>query len=386
VLTLIVNGDVYAPEPLGRRPILLVGSRIARAGSVDRSACEALDVGFEVIDAEGCVVVPGLIDPHEHLLGGSGEQGFATQTPEITLEEILLGGITSVVGCLGVDTTMKTPAGLLGRVKALREEGLGAWMWSGGYDVPPTSILESVRDDLMFIDEVIGCGEVAISDERSVDPDPRELARVAHDAYVGGMLSGKAGLTHFHVGEGERRLRCLREILDRERFQVDPAWLYVTHVQRNSELLCEAIGLARAGAAVDFDVAAHDLAKWLSCYREENGPPDRLTISSDASISSPGAVLAQIRDCVFRQGFALEEVLPLATANPARILRLERKGRIGPGMDADLLVLRRDSLELVEVIAGGRRLVAGGALAAHERFLDHTERTIHLQGRSGSSG
>jgi len=97
-------------------------------------------------------------------------------------------------------------------------------------------------------------------------------------------------------------------------------------------------------------------------------------------------VLEQIRDCVLRHGFALEEVLPLATANPARILRLERKGRIEPGMDADLLVLRQDSLELVEVIAGGRRLVAGGALAVHERFLDHTERTIHLQGHSGSSG
>jgi beta-aspartyl-dipeptidase (metallo-type) len=383
VLTLIENGHIYAPEPLGRRSVLLVGSRVARLGPVDRRACEALDIGFEVIDAEGCAVVPGLIDPHEHLLGGSGEQGFSSQTPEITLEEILLGGITSVVGCLGVDTTMKTPAGLLGRVKAMREQGLGAWMWSGGYDVPPTSILETVRDDLMFIDEVIGCGEVAIADERSVDPEPRELARVVRDAYVGGRLSGKAGLTHFHTGAGERRLRCLREILDRQRFQVEPSWLYVTHVQRNGELLSEALDLARAGAAVDFDVVAHDLAKWLRCYREENGPPDRLTISSDASTSAPGVVLEQIRDCVLRHGFALEEVLPLATANPARILRLERKGRIEPGMDADLLVLRQDSLELVEVIAGGRRLVAGGALAVHERFLDHTERTLHLQGRAG---
>jgi len=56
----------------------------------------------------------------------------------------------------------------------------------------------------------------------------------------------------------------------------------------------------------------------------------RLSISSDASISSPGAVLEQIRDCVLRHGFALEEVLP--TANPACILRLERNGRIEPGM------------------------------------------------------
>jgi beta-aspartyl-dipeptidase (metallo-type) len=364
--------------------VLLMGSRIARIGTVDRRACEALDVGLEVIDAGGCVVLPGLIDPHEHLLGGSGESGFASQTPEITLGEVLLGGITTVVGCLGVDTTMKTPAGLLGRVKALREQGLGAWMWSGGYDVPPTSLLESVRDDLVFISEVIGCGELAIADERSVDPDPRELARVVHDAYVGGRLSGKAGLTHFHAGAGERRLRCLREILDRGRFQFDPAWLYVTHVQRNAELLREALDLARAGAAIDFDVAAHDLARWLHWYRAEQGPPDRLTLSSDASTTSPGTLLDEIRDCVLRQGFSLEEVLPLVTANTTRILELERKGRLEPGLEADLLVLRVDSLELVDVIAGGRRLVAGGVLATRERFLDDTERTIHLEGRSMS--
>ena len=96
-----------------------------------------------------------------------------------------------MVGCLGGDTTMKTPAGLLGKVKALRADGLAAWMWSGGYSVPPTTLLGSVRDDLMFVSEVIGCGELAISDERSLDPDPRDLARVVHDTHVGGLLSRK---------------------------------------------------------------------------------------------------------------------------------------------------------------------------------------------------
>src|SRR3712207_9316423 len=88
---------------------------------------------------------------------------------------------------------MKTMPGLLAKVKALREEGLTAYCWSGGYNVPPTSIMESVRQDILFIDEVIGAGEVAIADERATDPDPRELAKVVHDAYVGGKLSKKAG-------------------------------------------------------------------------------------------------------------------------------------------------------------------------------------------------
>jgi beta-aspartyl-dipeptidase (metallo-type) len=73
-------------------------------------------------------VTPGFIDPHEHLLGGSGEEGFATQTPEISVSEIICAGITTVVGCLGVDTTMKTLPGLLAKAKALKEGGLNAFI------------------------------------------------------------------------------------------------------------------------------------------------------------------------------------------------------------------------------------------------------------------
>src|SRR4051812_2332258 len=131
MLTLIENGEVYAPEPLGPAAVLLAGGRILKRGDVPRRALDALDVEYEVIDATDGVVVPGLIDPHEHLLGGSGEDGSATQTPEIHLHEIVAAGVTTVVGVLGVDTTMKTMPGLLARAKALREMGLSAFLWTG---------------------------------------------------------------------------------------------------------------------------------------------------------------------------------------------------------------------------------------------------------------
>jgi beta-aspartyl-dipeptidase (metallo-type) len=358
MVILIHNGEVFTPASIGKADLLIVGDSIQKVGAVDREALKKLDLEAEYIDADGCYVVPGLIDPHEHLLGGSGENGFSTQTPELHLSEIVSAGITTVVGCLGVDTTMKTMPGLLGRAKALKEEGLSAYVWSGGYNVPPTTIMETIRDDVLFIEEVIGAGEVALSDERSTDPTIHELARLTNDVYVGGMLSRKAGVTHFHVGNGEGRLRLLRELL--EDFEAPPETLYPTHVERNEKLMDEAIELARRGCFVDVDTANEDLQKWLTYYFDHDGDPGQITVSSDASITSPANILNQIRECVEHAAFKLDQLLPLVTANTARVLKLKRQGKLEAQMKADLLLLDRKTLELKEVIACGRRLLKDG--------------------------
>lgn len=358
MMILIQNGEVFTPAPIGRADLLIAGDSIQKVGAVNREALTKLDLETEYIDAEGCFVVPGLIDPHEHLLGGSGEKGFSSQTPEMHFSEIVSAGITTVVGCLGVDTTMKTMPGLLGRAKALKEEGLSAYIWSGGYNVPPTTITDTIRDDILFIEEVIGAGEVAISDERSTDPTVHELARLANDSYVGGLLSRKAGVTHFHVGNGGGRLRMLRQLI--EDFEAPPATLYPTHVERNNKLMDEAIALTQRGCFVDIDTANEDLQKWLTYYFDHDGDPGQLTVSSDASITSPANILNQIRECVEHSALQLEQLLPLVTANTARVLKLKSRGKVEPKMKADLLLLDRKTLELKEVIACGRRLLKDG--------------------------
>ena len=78
MLTLIENGEVYAPEPRGRESILIDLGKIIKTGEVDRRGLDLLKVEYEVIDASGRIVIPGLIDPHEHLLSGSGEDGFSS--------------------------------------------------------------------------------------------------------------------------------------------------------------------------------------------------------------------------------------------------------------------------------------------------------------------
>jgi beta-aspartyl-dipeptidase (metallo-type) len=382
LLTLIKNGEIYAPEPQGRADLLLVGGQIARLGEVDERALAASGLETVIIDATACLVTPGFIDPHEHLTGGSGEQGFATQTPEIFLSELVRAGITTVVGCLGVDTTTKTMPGLLARAKALRAEGLTAFIYTGGYNVPPTTLTGTVRTDMLFVAEVIGAGEVAISDVRATEPAARELARLVSEAYIGGLLGGKAGVTHFHVGDGRKRLASLRVLLDE--YDVEPAWLYPTHVERSRALMEEAIELTRRGVTVDVDTVAEDLAQWLGFYLARGGDPARLTVSSDASVSSPCTLYEQVRDCVVNHRHSFESVLSLVTANTARVLKLKGKGRLAAGADADVLVLRAGSLEIRDVIAGGRLMLRAGELCQTEACLENSNRQVLLSGKKGN--
>jgi beta-aspartyl-dipeptidase (metallo-type) len=384
MLTLVEGGDVYAPEHLGPQSILLVDGKIGLIGAVDRAAVESIGLDVEVIDAQGCIVCPGFIDPHEHLLGGSGEDGFASQTPEIALTEIVRAGITTVVGTLGVDTTMKTMAGLLAKVKGLEEEGISAYLWSGGYDVPAKSIMGSIREDMMFIDEVIGAGEVAIADARATDPSVPELARLVIDTRMGGKLSRKAGITHFHVGQGRRRMRCLHELLECDQYEIEPCWLYPTHIERSPALMRDAIALAKRGCYVDIDVQEEDLARWLAFYVDHDGDLTRLTISSDASKHGPDTFFQQIRKCARGHRLPLAKLLALVTRNTAEILKLRRKGRLEAGRDGDLLVLERDELQIVHVLARGKPMVSNGSLVVREQFLEGSNRRISLEGKASA--
>lgn len=378
MLKLIENGEIYAPEPLGKLSVLISNDTILKIGKVDRKSVERLGVELEIIDAKDCLVTPGFIDPHQHLLGGSGEDGFSSQTPEISATEIISAGITTVVGCLGVDTTMKTMPGLLAKAKALKEEGLNAFVWSGGYNVPPTSITKDVRDDILFIEEVIGAGEIAISDERSTEPDFHELAHLVHDAYVGGMLARKAGRTHFHVGNGSHRIKLLFDLIEKD--DVSPEWLYPTHITRSEALMKDAIKLAEKGSFVDIDTVDGDLLKWLKFYRKNGGDMKQLTVSSDSSITSPNNLFEQIRQCFLDADFSIEEILSLVTSNTANALKLKLKGAIKAGNAADILVLKKKTFELRDVLSSGKHLFKDRKIAFKEAFLKDSNRVVNLVG------
>ncbi|QHS23397.1 beta-aspartyl-peptidase [Virgibacillus sp. MSP4-1] len=370
MITLIKNGEIYTPDYIGKQSILILDGKIAVIGHVDQEAVEKMRVETEVIDAEGSIVVPGFIDPHVHLIGGGGEGGFATRTPEIQLSDMIQSGITTVVGLLGTDGTTRHMTSLLAKARGLEEEGISTYIYTGNYDVPTPTITSSVKDDVILIDKVIGTGEIAISDSRSGQPSLHELAKLAGESRVGGLLSGKAGVTHFHTGPGKEYLSLLHELL--VQYEIPPSHLYATHVTRSQELLDDAIALAGKGAYVDM-TADVKTGEWIRYYKENHGDMSHLTLSSDGNgslpkfdeggnligfgVASTKTLYEQVVAAVKEQGLPLEEILSLVTRNTAKVLRLKKKGRIEEKADADVLVLNKETLEVEHVLAKGRHML-----------------------------
>lgn len=369
MFTLIKNGDVYAPDHIGKTSVLLNGKTIMKIGEIDEEKLGAL-FDVEVVDASGMIVTPGIIDPHVHLIGGGGEGGFATRTPELQLGNVIKAGVTTVVGCLGTDGTTRHMTSLVAKARGLEEEGITAYVYTGNYHIPTPTITSSVKDDVILIDKVIGAGEIAISDSRSAQPSVHEVAKLAAEARIGGLLSKKAGVTHFHVGIGKERLKFLRTLI--EDYEIPPANIYATHITRSRELVDEAIGLSHKGSYVDM-TADDDTAGWIGYFKENGGDMEHLTISSDGNGSLPvfddkgemtgfgvatqELLFRQVAEAVKERGIPLEEALSLVTVNTATALRLADKGRIGEGRDADLLVLDSDSLEIRHVFAKGQHML-----------------------------
>ena len=383
--TLIRNAEVYAPESLGRRDLLLGGGKVLWIGTDAPDLPAAF--GAQVLDLGGRRLLPGLIDGHVHVTGGGGEAGFASRVPAPTLSRYTRSGVTTVVGLLGTDDVARGTRELLAHVNALREEGLSAWGYAGGYHLPPATLTGSVRADLVFIDCLIGVGELAISDHRSSQPTLNELLRIASEAHVAGLMTGKAGIVHLHLGDGSRGLDLVRRALDQS--ELPPRVFNPTHVNRRKALFEEAIALARRGCSIDITAFPVDegedawsAADALVRYLDSGAPRDRVTVSSDAGgclpcfdaqgrvcsmdVGPSGALVDTLRELLAR-GIALQDALPAFTSNVAGLLRLPGKGRIAVGADADLVALDASGA-VTDVFAGGRPHLRDGAVLRRGTF------------------
>lgn len=354
---LILNADVYAPAPLGLRHVLVCAGKIVYLGEA-RPALDAA-LGVQTTDLEGRRLIPGLLDAHVHITGGGGEAGLHTSVPPVPLSQFTTCGVTTVVGVLGTDDLVRTTGSLVARVRALRAEGLSAYCYTGGYHLPPTTLTGSVRADIIYIDCILGMGELALSDHRSSQPTLDEVLRVASECHVAGLMTGKAGILHLHMGDGPRGLDLVRRALDAT--ELPPRVFNPTHVNRRKALFDEACALAARGCTIDVsafpvdeDEDAWAAADALARYLDAGLPAGRITVSSDCGGSLPvhdaqGHVvsmgygtsrgLSEAIRALLDAGRPLDQILPAFTANVAALLRLPHKGTIAVGADADLVVL-----------------------------------------------
>ena len=388
-LTVLDNADVYASEHVGLRHIVMAAGSILQITEA-RPTFDNVDVVR--IDVGGRRVIPGLIDCHVHATGGGGESGPASRVPPLMLSALTTAGITSCVGVLGTDCTTRTMRDLVARIHGLRAEGVSAWCFTGGYALPVGTLTGSVRDDITFVDAIIGVGELAISDHRSSQPTFDELVRIAADCHVSGLMTGKAGVLHLHLGDGPRGLAMVRRALDET--ELPARTFHPTHVNRHKALFEEAIALARRGCTVDvtaFDPGDEGISveDCVERFLAEGISLQQLTISSDGAgclptfnaqgelvhmdIGKPQTVTLALAE-LLRRGHALHTVLPPFTSSVAHLLRLKGKGHVVAGADADLVVLTDDH-RVDTVVAGGRVMVQGGAVVVAGMFEGSTART-----------
>lgn len=352
MFVLFKNGKTFLEGHFVKADILVFGRSIVKIGDVSTQLLLENKLDVEVVNCDQHLLIPGLIDSQTHLAGGSGEQGYLSQPPRITIEECIRGGITTTVGTLGTDTSTKTMSNLVASIKAYREAGLSSYAYSGGYELPPATLTGRIRNDILFIEEIIGLGEVAISDKRVPEPTPDEFARYSIDAYVGGMLTNKAGVTRVHVGPSPRKLQTIYEVTERHDTQFES--LYFTHMDRSKQLLAEGAAIAKKGSFIDLDIHERDLASWYLYYLDQNGPPHKLSFSSDAGAIGAQELWWEIRNCILHHKIPLEKIIQHVTTVPATCLKFHSKGYFAAKQDADILVVNESNLEIRDVMANGK--------------------------------
>lgn len=384
-MILIEKTNVYIPEDIGQTNILIGGGKILAIGP-DLIGTQLSKLNIEIIDGSGLKTIPGLIDGHVHIAGSGGEGGPATRTPELQLSQMLRAGVTSVIGLLGTDGMTRNLEGVLMKVKSLRAEGVSAWMYTGAYQVPTPTILGDVGRDISLIDEIIGVGEVAISDHRSSEPSVRELIRMAVHARIGGMFSGKSGIVNLHIGDRKNPFELIYKAVEQSDLKFTQ--FLPTHCNRNDHLLAEAKTYGKTGY-VDltaypkkFGYEKNKASRAVVELLDAGVPLNHITVTSDAcgslpvfeggelvklGIGSPDAIFHTLIELVEDEGLPLEKALAVLTSNPADILKLTNKGRITVGRDADLVLLNGKN-EIEYLFANGVMMTRKGELIKKGTF------------------
>lgn len=364
-MLLIKGVQIFSPKFLGRKDLLILGTKIA---CIDENLNVCLP-NLKVIDGSKFIATPGFIDKHVHITGGGGEGSFKTRVPEIMLSKLVEAGLTSVVGLLGTDSATRSVENLVAKANALNEEGISCYAHTGAYSSKTPTITGDIEKDIVFIDPIIGI-KLAISDHRSSSVSRDELAHIVSAGRVAGMLSGKSGHTTLHMGDGQRGLDLVRDVLSE--YDIPITMFQPTHVNRNERLLKQSIEFLKDGGYIDLTcMPGITPLESVKMIKSQGVDSSKVTISSDGygsyssydkdgkllkiGVSSVMANLDEFRNFI-KNGFSIEDALCYFTKNVANSVGLGKfKGQICTEFDGDILLFDEE-MNLEFVIAKGQIL------------------------------
>jgi beta-aspartyl-dipeptidase (metallo-type) len=187
---------------------------------------------------------------------------------------------------------------------------------------------------------------------------------------------------------------CLKPLLAMlERTGLPIAQLQPSHVNQTDAYMEDAIAWAQRGGYVDVGAnyspennfsRATPPARAIVRLLEAGVPLGRILLSSDGNGAPPkeerregqpavanymplGALHATWRGLIVDAGMAPSDALAVVTTNVAAATGLRRKGRVAPGLDADLVAFD-ERWQIHSVFARGRSMVADGAPVARGMF------------------
>lgn len=387
-IAIIRNANIYAPDPLGNGDILIVNDKIAAIGpnlTLPDWAHDPVE-----LDAEGHMVTPGLIDGHVHITGGGGEAGFNTQVPPLPLSVPVTGGVTTIGGLLGTDSVTRHVDNVLAKACSLEEEGLSTFIMTGGYPLPSPTLTGSVQRDFACVHKVRGA-KVAIADHRVAPVTAQQLAALATDARVGGMLRGIVGMLVIHIGASAEGLSRIFEAL--EQCPYLGRHIIATHINRSPLAFSQSEELARKGGFMDISSGLNEQTLGPDCLKpstaiaravKDGVPVEHILMSSDGYGSAAryddngnvdGLVASDLhtlanefRDLVLTENMAVETALLPVTRNVAKAFSLyPTKGELAPGNDADILIWDTE-LRPYSLFARGMLMMCEGNLLRHGTF------------------
>ena len=186
---LLKGGHVFDPEDRGAADVLMLGGEIAVVGP-GLAAPTGVGEG-EIVDVSGCILLPGLIDPHIHVMGASGMGG--THDAEHGLADRADRGRGRDDRRLPARGRQPEP-GHSGSPGARRRPGVRGdqrLLLHGGLEESGADAHGGPAGGCGLRGSRARASRWPIAEPMAPAYTPEELCRLAHAAWTGGRLAGK---------------------------------------------------------------------------------------------------------------------------------------------------------------------------------------------------